>query len=69
MLPAIKRNSARILRLLVQATQARTARKKKSQQVLDRFNQAVFTHQCLESFIVPVGHGLTIARKKISKRY
>jgi len=38
-------------------------RNQKSQRAVNRFNQAVFAHPRLKSFILPIGHGITIAEK------
>jgi predicted O-methyltransferase YrrM len=43
-------------------------RNRNSQRVIDQFNNAVRQHPLLESYILPIGHGLTIARK-ISEKY
>lgn len=38
-------------------------RNRNSQRVIDKFNHLVSEHPLLESCILPIGHGLTIARK------
>ena len=39
-------------------------RNRTSQAVIDRFNRAVKEHPLLESYILPIGHGVTVARKQ-----